>query len=219
MKRYWTVSEEVDLYADELFAEEIEKRERAAQIAAEEDEAWYIHESAEHEIKCDLYWNAKKAETEYELEKVHTLDVRHVCRFMSAKEFDKLMRGEVLVNKDRHEQSRTDSVGFCFLSDDSVANGEDGSFMAFWGRIMPQDAHRYLCGVVSEERFVVFEVTKDDMNRFSQSYGIYANPFTDGWYDRISLSELSTETYDSSWLKPVRAYAPDGWDYVEIPLD
>lgn len=219
MKKYWTVAEETELYADELFAEELEKKELAAKIAAEEDEAWCIHEAAEQDIKCDLYWNAKKAETEYELEKVHTLDVRHVCRFMSAKEFDKFVNGEVLVNKDNHEHSRTGSVGFCFLADDAVAEGEDGMFMAFWGRIMPQDAHRYLCGVVTEERFVVFEVAKENMNRFSQSCGIYANPFTDGWYDRISLSELSTETYDSSWLKPVRAYAPNGWDYVEVPLD
>lgn len=219
MEKHWTVTEEIELYADELFAEELEKKELAAKIAAEEDEAWHEHEMAEHDFACDLYLHAAKAMTQYELKLIGNLQTRHVCRFMSVEEFDKLIHGELLVNRSKHEKSKTGSIGFCFLSDDSTIENEDGEFMVFGNKITPQDAHRYLIGCASEERFVIFELPKENMNKFSRSYGIYANPYTDGWYDRVAVSELSIETYDKTWLKPIKAYEPDGWDFTEIPLD
>ena len=63
-----------------------------------------------------------------------------VHRFMSAKEYNKLMAGEVLENNRKHEGQKTTSVGFCFFTE------------------QPSDAIHWLSGCVDADYCVTMEV-------------------------------------------------------------
>lgn len=80
-----------------------------------------------------------------------------VYRFMSKKEYNKLLKGETLTN-DKVHTGNTISIGFCFM------NMEDDE---------PEFAFQYLAGVVDEDICVVFETNK----KLTKSWGTYANPY------------------------------------------
>lgn len=123
---------------------------------------------------------------------------RKVYRFMSFQEFDKLTAGCELVNRSTMPGRRTNSVGFCFLPE-SVDMGDE-----VWP---PEECHRFLSGIVSEDVLVEFEVQDD--SALEWSWGIYANPYTDDWYDRICIDELCCQKYSRDTLRPVRYAMPD----------
>lgn len=215
-----TMNEELQIWNDEIFAAEEEQRKAALKLATEEDEAYAQYEELEYIFRQDILNKANNALCKYEVEQIRLLDKRTVCRFMSAAEFDSLMKGEVLENRSSHDGCRTGSVGFCFLADESTSEDVDGSYTVFTnGKITPKQAYTYLRGVVNEDRFVIFELANENMGKFLASYGTYADPWKDGWYDYTSVTEFSTETYDRSWLKPIKAYIRKHFEFVEIPLD
>lgn len=75
-------------------------------------------------------------------------------RFMSLREFQKLMAGEVLTNNTDHSQTttKTNSRGFCFTHEE------------------PRDAIQWLGGNVDTQVCLTFSI-KDDMVR--ETWGVY----------------------------------------------
>lgn len=110
-----------------------------------------------------------------------------IFRFMSKKEFDKLINGEELINKTKH-QGNTNSVGFCFMEDD------------------PEYCYEFLSGVVSEDVCVIFE-TDEELN---QTYGIYADP-CGSFFDTIVKDEYCINKYDKEKFKIKKMAIPEFW--------
>ena len=111
-------------------------------------------------------------------------------RFMSKKEFDKLIKGEKLYNKKKH-QGRTNSVGFCFMK------VEDNT---------PEYAYHFLSGVVDDDVCVVFETDK----KLTESWGVYADP-NGSFFATITEDEYCTTEYSLNDFKIVRMAIPEFW--------
>lgn len=97
-----------------------------------------------------------------------------VYRFMSKDEYEKLIRGEKLKNDWVHD-GHTDSIGFCFMP---------------YKEDKPEDAYRYLSGIVSPEVCVVFSTS----HPMKKGYGIYAD-WSKGWGAKQEKTEYSTTEY------------------------
>lgn len=114
-----------------------------------------------------------------------------IFRFMSRKEFDKLIKGEILYNKKRH-QGRTNSIGFCFM------NIEDNT---------PEYAYEFLSGVVDDDVCVVFETNK----KLTESWGVYADP-NGSFFATITEDEYCTTKYSLDEFKIVKMAIPKFWE-------
>lgn len=111
-----------------------------------------------------------------------------IFRYMSKKEFDKLIKGEVLKNN-KHHQGHTNSVGFCFMK---VDDNE------------PRYAYEFLSGVVDDDVCVVFETNK----KLTKSYGVYADPYG-SFFATITEDEYCTKEYSLEDFKIVEMTIPD----------
>lgn len=113
-----------------------------------------------------------------------------LVRFMSFSEFEKLMNGEVLENKDNHVLEHTNSVGFCFFDIDyddlEELRNEIGSIF------------EYASGIVSKDVAVVFGSRNTELKK---RYGVYASPYIG--IGSFSRTEYSTVQYDYKTLKPL----------------
>ena len=119
-------------------------------------------------------------------------------RYMSLAEMQKLTSGMELIHKGRFH-ARTDSEGFCFLSEKTKASSlHDENEYVF----SPEECYDFLGGIVSSDVLVEFEAN-DDVS-FTESYGIYADPMTDGWDDFIEATEYCIPSYSLDTLKPIR---------------
>ena len=112
-----------------------------------------------------------------------------VLRFMSKEEATKLFFCERLVNNTDHSKSNNSmSKGFCFWIGDN-----------------PKDAFMYLCGIVSQDICVVFDVdVKDSM----YSFGTYADIYSDDFFATTRKKEICVSEYSISIFKPLCAYLP-----------
>ncbi len=116
-----------------------------------------------------------------------------VYRYMSRREFTKLLSGETLVNQSQFENCRTSSEGFCFLGEES--NGYD-----------PIDAFDFLKGIVSEEILVELETSPENV---CESVGVYNNPNPMDWYDEyMVVAEYCTQSYNRELFIPRRYCIP-----------
>lgn len=117
-------------------------------------------------------------------------------RFMSKKEFDKLIKGEELKNNKKHE-GRTGSKGFCFMKTEDNA---------------PEYAYEFLSGVVDDDVCVVFETDK----KLNKSWGVYADPYG-SFFSTITEDEYCTTSYDKEAFRIVRMAMPkynkDKWKW------
>lgn len=111
-------------------------------------------------------------------------------RFMSSKEFADYLDGKVLINNKKH-QGQTFSYGFCFLNYDEYK---------------PNDAIKFLSGIVSFDVCAVFETKKE----LHESYGLYHKPKS---YpaERFVAKEYCTTMYDNKKMKLVK-YATDVYE-------
>ena len=135
----------------------------------------------------------EKAETESEREFT-------VYRYMSMTEFEKLMAGEELVNNDPHDGQATDSVGFCFLPG-TICLEKNGIYR----HCSPNDAIRFLDGIVSEDVLVEFQTKarfKKAVGRYEDPWNYSMNPFAAS--DYVYVKELSLTAYSKELLRPVR---------------
>lgn len=113
-----------------------------------------------------------------------------IFRYMSKKEFDKLIKGEILKNNTIHK-GHTNSVGFCFMK---VDDNE------------PRYAYKFLSGVVDDDVCVVFETNK----KLTKSYGVYADPYG-SFFATITEDEYCTKEYSLEDFKIVEMAIPDFW--------
>ena len=104
-------------------------------------------------------------------------------RFMSKKEFDKLLNGEDLINNKEH-QGFTNSVGFCFME------GKEAD---------AEYSYEFLSGIVSREICVLFETNE----KLNESYGIYADPYG-SFFDSITRDEYCIKKYNKETIKPIK---------------
>lgn len=111
-----------------------------------------------------------------------------IFRYMSKKEFDKLVKGEILKNN-THHKAYTNSVGFCFMK---VADNE------------PEYAYNFLSGIVDDDICVVFETNK----KLTKCYGIYADPYG-SFFATITEDEYCTKEYSLEDFKIVKMAIPD----------
>lgn len=99
---------------------------------------------------------------------------------MSLEEFNLLKSGKMLENHTDHSVGhRTTSRGFCFFDEDDCS---------------PEYAFEFLRGIVSDEVCVRFEV---DKKLLTESWGIYADPFCENWFDTITMTEWCCESYNN----------------------
>lgn len=110
-------------------------------------------------------------------------------RFMSFKEFNDLTFGMNMVSHNSHAKCRTNSVGFCFLGEQTDVMGR---------ALTPVQCFQFLRGIVSDEILVEFEAPS---NAVRASYGVYANPFSD---DFVVVDEYCTEHYNHKVFRPLR---------------
>ena len=113
-----------------------------------------------------------------------------IFRYMSKKEFDKLIKWEVLKNN-KHHQGNTNSIGFCFMKVDDNK---------------PRYAYEFLSGVVDDDICVVFETNK----KLTKSYGVYADPYG-SFFATIIEDEYCTKEYSLEDFKIVEMAIPDSW--------
>lgn len=106
-------------------------------------------------------------------------------RFMSKKEFEKLINGEKLINKKKHK-GRTGSTGFCFMQYNKDC---DINY-----------SYEYLSGIVDDDIIVVFETDKKNVN---ESWGVYADPYG-SFFDTITETEYCTKEYDKKIFKIIK---------------
>ena len=117
-----------------------------------------------------------------------------IFRFMSKKEFDKLIRGEILKNN-KHHSGRTNSVGFCFMKTSDNT---------------PEYAYEFLSGVVDDDVCVVFETNK----KMNKSWGVYADPYG-RFFATITEDEYCTKEYSLEDFKivemAIRRFDKEKW--------
>ena len=119
-----------------------------------------------------------------------------VFRFMSKREFEKLLAGNILENTVDHcLDSKTDSKGFCFFEEKEQHSEQ----------ITPEFSFYFMEGIVSSDICVRFETTPDCL--FKAGHGTYGYPFdvSKDW----ELEELSTIRYDRYALIPIEYAVPD----------
>lgn len=123
-------------------------------------------------------------------------------RFMSFKELDKFLLGNVLENNIKFSEynAKTNSSGFCFMS---------------FQELKPEFSYNFLSGVVSNDVCVIFE-TK---NKLKKTYGIYADPFG-GFFDTITQNEYCINKYSNKNFKIIQLAFPshkETWEwYTDI---
>lgn len=124
-------------------------------------------------------------------------------RYMSMDEFTSMLAGADINGSTRCHHCRTESEGVCFLPEIIHAwnnySSEEYNFT-------PNDAYSFLNGIVSRDVLVAFWV--EDISIFRSGYAIYADPYSSGWDDTISIRELSTPFYNRELLTPC-AYCVD----------
>ena len=103
---------------------------------------------------------------------------------MSLEEFNLLKSGKTLENHTAHFIGhKTSSKGFCFFDENDCS---------------PWYAFEFLSGIVSNEVCVRFKVAK---KLLTESWGIYADPFYESWFDTITMREWCCESYNNKGFK------------------
>jgi len=105
-----------------------------------------------------------------------------VHRFMSATEYDKLLRGETLVNYSNHQGCRTLSRGFCFFTEN------------------PEEAIHWLSGCCDCDYCITMDIPSELLAR---SVGVYSNPKG----GTIIRTEYCLTSYDRNTVKILKADA------------
>ena len=106
-------------------------------------------------------------------------------RFMSFNEFYNILRHRPMVNyTDHSESSKSTSVGFCFMEGDTK---EDVDYF-----------YTFLSGIVDDD--VCVEIEVNDITKFRQSYGVYANPCGD-FFSTILRNEYCITKWDYDNMK------------------
>lgn len=125
----------------------------------------------------------------------------YFVRFMSLDEYNKLMGGSILLNNTNHaSHALTNSIGFCFVK---VSGPDDIEGIS--------ELYDMISGIVSDECCVVF---RNDSCQLVDGYGVYADPYSDYYYDKVCVDEFSTTFYSRETMTPLRTfYGPFGYRF------
>lgn len=127
-----------------------------------------------------------------------------VYRYMGKKEMQLMTAGMTIGGRDHTRYARTISTGVCFLPEAVhvvLCNNKTEERT-------PENCICMLSGIVSSDKILVkfYCSEKDYHKRFYDSFGVYADPYSDCWYDYATIDEICCESYNRDWLNPV-AYA------------
>lgn len=120
-----------------------------------------------------------------------------VFRFMSNEEYEKLIKGETLVNETKHK-AHTTSRGFCFM------NLNDNP---------PEVAFHYLIGLVCPEVCVIFNVK--NKNVLNKGYGRYTDINSDEFFATCIREEYYTTKYNKNDLEPIKVCKKIDYDWLD----
>lgn len=137
-------------------------------------------------------YNEVKSDRET-LVKVMDKDTDRLFRFMEYGELIDLLDGKVLTNTTAHD-AFTSSVGFCFMNEKDLP---------------PEEAYKFLSGIVSDEVCVVFKTSAEVM----QAFGVYASPYG-SFTDCFAATEYCTPVYDLENFEIVKVCDPDNWEWT-----
>lgn len=132
-----------------------------------------------------------------------------VFRFMSKVEFEEYMKGTLLLNNKKHV-GQTFSQGFCFLD---------------YNEYKPEDAVKFLSGIVNFDVCAVFE-TKKKLNKSQALYHLpntyppkkfVANEYCTTMYDnhKLKLVKYACDVYEK-WLKGFSTGINEDFEWKEV---
>lgn len=122
---------------------------------------------------------------------------------MNQSELDLLILGGEVTPFKKHRQENTSGNGIFFLPKFQMVDAwddieEEGYSFPLYGF----EGLKILDGIVPDDSILVeFEVK--NFKRLKVSEGQYANPYTDDWYDFISVKEICMESYSLNDLTPI----------------
>ena len=126
-------------------------------------------------------------------------------RWMSKKEFQKLMAGCDINVVRRRRTTRTTGKGIFFFPEDYFKTWMT-DFPDFVSKQpSPEFSSKFLSGIVSQDVLVEFDVQCEP----EISYGVYANPYTGDWDDYIEVDELCVPFYNRETMVPIRYFIQD----------
>lgn len=138
-------------------------------------------------------------------------------RYMSFKEFDKVMNNEIIISLSNASiQNNTTSKGLCFLEEETKFypyDAEPKHIEIF----KPLECYRFLSGIVSNDVLVEFLSNK----KLNKGKGIYSNPCISDFYgSNISINEYWIERYSKKIMVPIRfCLFKENTDYTEWKPD
>ena len=130
-------------------------------------------------------------------------------RYMSDLELKKYLDGETLISEKVHNKTkRTNSVGFCFLGEETTFRSSNGESYTFTS----SQCLEFLGGIVSEEIVACFEFSDIDV---TSAYGVYLDPF--GHFDEcITIKEFNVLKYNRDICKLLKVAIPKGSGNIEF---
>lgn len=129
-----------------------------------------------------------------------------VYRYMSTREFRDMLAGCDIIGHSHN--ARTTSSGVCFLP--MVVDYTDGEKRR---ACSARYAYNFMRGIVSDDVLVEFESPK---GMLFDTEGVYANPHTCGWFDRIIVHELCIPSYNRDNIIPLRYCVPCEWEWYNV---
>ena len=124
--------------------------------------------------------------------------ITHVFRFMGKTEFEKLMKGEELVNNSEFSRYMSESTGFCFMPWEIYVYDDYGDKTYYSG----DEGYLWFDGAQQADYLVEFEVDRDLL---TESSGLYKNPASFDIYNRGTwIDEWCTTKYSSKNFKILR---------------
>ena len=138
-----------------------------------------------------------------------------IYRIMNQSELNLLLLGGEVTPFKKYRQERTSGNGMFFLPKFQTIDAWDDIEEAGYSfPLYGFEGLKILGGIVPDDSILVeFEVK--NFKRLKVSEGQYANPYTDDWYDFISVKEICMESYSLEDLKPISwSYAGESIKYT-----
>ena len=129
-------------------------------------------------------------------------------RWMSIKEFQKVTAGCDITPIRRNHKYKTTGAGIFFLPEDYFRTwlSEDGTDYVS-KQPSPEFSIHFLSGIVTTDVLVEFDICCP----VEEAQGVYANPYTDEWYDYIVVDELCIPFYNQETMIPLRYFISESF--------
>lgn len=124
-------------------------------------------------------------------------------RYMNQEELNLFLIGGEVTPFKKYRQEKTSGSGIFFLPKFQTIDAWDDMEEEYYSfPLYGFEALKILDGIVPDDSILVeFEVK--NFKRLKVSEGQYANPYTDDWYNFISVKEICMESYSLNDLTPI----------------